>query len=114
MVAPDKASHYCACLPGFQSDGADNCLDIDECATGNPCGADKCLNKDGTYECMNAQDFSDYICGLLGPNPCGSEDPMVTCIGQGNLESLRQGFLLLVRNFHFLYSTFVGFIHKLE
>ena len=33
---------------------------------------------------MNSADYSNFICGLLGPNPCGSEDPLAMCIGAGS------------------------------
>ena len=52
MENGDKAE--CFCDPGFNGDPYSECLDIDECLSGEAeCGPDaNCLNTEGSYECL--------------------------------------------------------------
>ncbi|MEM6723451.1 MAG: SdrD B-like domain-containing protein, partial [Bacteroidota bacterium] len=72
------------CLPGFIDDGFGNCIDIDECATGNPCGPNQiCTNTNGGFVCDCASGYIDDGFGncidideCAASNPC---DPNATC-----------------------------------
>eukprot|EP00916_Digyalum_oweni_P001905 GHVL01003665.1.p1 GENE.GHVL01003665.1~~GHVL01003665.1.p1 ORF type:complete len:553 (-),score=109.68 GHVL01003665.1:740-2398(-) len=42
----------CRCLPGYEGDGFELCKDIDECAIG-VCGqGSRCINLDGSFQCL--------------------------------------------------------------
>ena len=62
----NAAATGCACDPGFEFDGVDSCIDIDECATGAAgCDANAtCINTAGGFEC----DCND---GYTGPGVSG-------------------------------------------
>lgn len=47
-------SYVCECLPGYKRLTEFNCVEIDECATGeHTCGVNsKCINTLGSYHCQ--------------------------------------------------------------
>nr|XP_011437301.2 uncharacterized protein LOC105335200 isoform X1 [Crassostrea gigas] len=48
-----SAGGYCECNSGYKGDGKNDCKDIDECATLNPCHVNaNCQNQLGTFECI--------------------------------------------------------------
>ncbi len=59
--APDSSNTDAAtdggpspCDPGYTSDGAGGCMDIDECTTGNGgCGTARCSNAPGSFHCFD-------------------------------------------------------------
>ena len=54
MCQNNAGSYDCPCKFGFMGDGlfADNCVDIDECSSGDPCDPQaSCLNTFGSFEC---------------------------------------------------------------
>jgi hypothetical protein len=52
-------SYVCECLPGYRSYDKFNCIEIDECATGqHSCHANaNCINTQGSYHCQCKDDY---------------------------------------------------------
>ena len=59
-------SFECKCLPGFDGDGLDDCVDIDECSLDENICSDsyhKCLNTIGSYKCVCIDGFVTDLYG---------------------------------------------------
>lgn len=64
---PSGSGHVCLCNAGFESDGR-SCSDIDECAAdARRCGARRCVNTPGSYECLCPAGYLD-----VGAQACAS------------------------------------------
>ena len=54
-------SYKCSCPSGYQMSVNSGCMDINECATSNPCnGSETCVNTLGGAECVDGSCPNDY------------------------------------------------------
>ncbi|CBY38665.1 unnamed protein product, partial [Oikopleura dioica] len=81
LVSDDKLSRTCACNIGYFADLTGTCQDQDECsmnASACPNNGDVCVNTIGSYECMTAIEFSEFICEEDG---CDLDTAVCTAVG---------------------------------
>ncbi|CAG5082670.1 Oidioi.mRNA.OKI2018_I69.PAR.g10179.t1.cds [Oikopleura dioica] len=81
LVSDDKLSRTCACNVGYAADLTGACIDQNECdMMASPCPGlgDVCVNNVGSYECMTAVEFSDFICSTDG---CDLDTAVCTAVG---------------------------------
>ncbi|ESO94529.1 hypothetical protein LOTGIDRAFT_232356 [Lottia gigantea] len=58
-------SFRCECNPGFKSNAAGNCIDIDECLLPGTCNNGRCVNTPGSFTCRCPDGFTLDKSGLF-------------------------------------------------
>lgn len=78
VAAPDAAGVDAACPSGYTLVGI-TCTDIDECATGTPCGTAStgCTNTQGSYSCTCSSGYTAPATGgtCTDVNECATGSP---------------------------------------